>query len=253
MRKEDDIMMVHFPWLHPGLAHGPLPKGVVLFDPGLTLDSKISRWRPDNLPLGETELRRLVREYVDFAEGLARPSDLRPYEAAGLEDFYTDTAMDIRSQLQKGTIAEGDPEEDRRRKAQIVLALALSREEQFIALHEQEDRLEHARNKFAASLGLEDEETFSDQGIPDALIFPRAGSGLPWKDLFGPFVYFIPQGTRLFVSDPDVAEELLALGLPREPCGADIEDFVCLRVCPRDLDLAGDEDLSAVVVVQPEP
>lgn len=246
-------MMVHFPWLHPGLAHGPLPEGVVLFDPGLALDSEFPRWRPDNLPLNEAELRRLVREYVDFAKGLTRPSDLRPYDAAGLEDFYTDTAMDIRSQLQKGPVTKGQPEEDRRRKAQLVLALALSREEQFVALHEQEDRLEHARGKFAASLGLEDEETFSDQGIPDALIFPRAGSELPWKGMFGPLLHFVPEGARLFVSDPDVARELLALGLPRETCRVGTEDFVCLRVCLRDLDLAGDEDLSAVVAVRPEP
>ena len=25
-------MVVHFPWLHPKLGHGPLPEGVVFFD-----------------------------------------------------------------------------------------------------------------------------------------------------------------------------------------------------------------------------
>ena len=30
-------MMLYFLWLHPGLIHGPLPEGVVLFDPGVEL------------------------------------------------------------------------------------------------------------------------------------------------------------------------------------------------------------------------
>ena len=30
-------MVVHFPWLHPKLGHGPLPEGVVFFDPGVDL------------------------------------------------------------------------------------------------------------------------------------------------------------------------------------------------------------------------
>lgn len=247
-------MIVHFPWLHPGLVHGPLPGGVVLFDPGLELPSEYSRWRPGNLPLSEVDLRRLVREYVDFAKGLTKPSDLRPYEAAGLEDFYTDTAMDFRSQLQQGAATEAQSENEKncRQKAQVVLALALSREEQFMALHEQESRLADARGKFAASLGLEDEDTFAEQGVSDALIFPRVGAELPWKGMFVPLLCLVPEGTRLFVSDPDVARELLALGLPGEACKIGSEEFYCLRVSLRDLDLDGDENLSAVVVVRPD-
>ena len=55
---------------------------------------------------------------------------------------------------------------------------------------------------------------------------------------------------RFFVSDPDVAGELLSLGLPRE-AGAGGEDFIHLRVSPHDLEPAGDASLSAVIVVRP--
>lgn len=243
-------MMVHFPWLHPGLIHGPLPEGVVLFDPGVELVSEFPRWRPENLPLSGTCARRLASEYVDFARGLSRASDLRPYETAGLEDFYTDTGMDIRSRLREKAASEAPSADDRRRRAQIVLTLALYREEQFAALRGQEDRLARARGDFAASLGLEDGDAFADQGAADALIFPRAGSDLPWRDMLGPLLCLVPEGTRFFVSDPDVAGELLSFGLPRE-AGAGGEDFIRLRVSPHDLDPAGDASLSAVVVVRP--
>lgn len=243
-------MMVHFPWLHPGLVHGPLPEGVVLFDPGVALSSEFSRWRPADLPLEESEVRRLVREYVNFAGELRRPSDMRPYERGGLEDFYTDTGMDIRSRLRDGGNAEARPAEDRRRQAQIVLALALSSEEQFAALLGEEGRLARARSGFAASLGLDEDDAFADQGVPDALVFPRPASDLPWKDMLGPLLEFTPAGVRFFVSDPDVARELLALNPPREVCGTDGE-LVCLRVSLRDLNPSGREDVSAVIALRP--
>ncbi len=243
-------MMVHFPWLHPGLIHGPLPEGVVLFDPGVELASEFPRWRPENLPLSGACVRRLASEYVDFAQGLSRISDLRPYEAAGLEDFYTDTGMDIRSSLREKAAPEAASADDRRRRAQVALTLALSREEQFAALRGQEDRLARAQGGFAASLGLEAGDAFADQGVADALIFPRAGSDLPWRGMFGPLLCLVPEGTRFFVSDPDVAGELLSLGLSRE-AGAGGKDFIHLRVSPHDLEPVGDASLSAVIVVRP--
>jgi hypothetical protein len=206
-------VMVHFPWLHPRLSRGDIPDRVVFLDPGVALVADRPRWTPPDLPLSEAEVRRHVRGYLDFAERFPKASDMQAYHAAGLENFYTDTTMDIRSQL-IGQDAPSEPtDQDRRRQAQLVLALALYREEQFVGLSEQEDRFEHAREGFAQVLGLDDEESFADFGLPDASLFPRAAVELPWKALLPSMLMFLPGGAEFFVSDEDVVRELASLDL----------------------------------------
>jgi hypothetical protein len=206
-------MMIHFPWLHPRLSRGDIPGTVVFLDPGMALVTKLPRWSPPDLPLSETEVRQHLRGYFDFAERFPKTSDMQAYQATGLENFYTDTTMDIRSRLTGQEPPSEPTDQDRRRQAQLVLALALYREEQFVALGEQETRFEQARDGFAQVLGLDDEESFAEFGLPDEALFPRAAVELPWKALLPSMLMFLPAGANFFVSDGDVARELTALGL----------------------------------------
>ena len=238
-------MMVHFPWMHPKLAQGPLPEGVVFFDPGVNMDTDRPRWRPEDLPCAATEVRALLRSYMEFGERFPRASDMQAYKAVGLENFYTDSTMDIRSQLTGADLPE--PERvDPRRLAQILLAMALYREEQFVAMREQEGRFEAARDGFAEVLGLDDEESFAELGVPDEVIFPRACAELPWKDLLPSFACFLPSDARLYVSDADVARELASLDLSFSPCEGSADLQCCRldaesleRVCGSRLDFSG--------------
>lgn len=223
--------LVHFPWLHPKLGHGPLPDGVVFFDPGVAMETDRARWRPDDLPCAPQEVRALLRNFMEFGERFPRVSDMKAYQAAGLENFYTDTTMDIRSQLTGAAPAEEEPA-DPKRQAQILLAMALFREEQFVAMREQEGRFEAARDGFAEVLGLDDEESFADLGVPDDAVFPRASAELPWKPLLPALLCFLAPGAQLFVSDPDVLRELVALDFEFSPCGQNA-DMIC---CPLDAD-----------------
>jgi|GEM_PF-1568472 hypothetical protein len=206
-------MMIHFPWLHPRLSPGHLPERVVFLDPGMALASDLPRWSPPGLPLSETEVRQHLRGYLEFAKRFPKTSDMQAYQAAGLENFYTDTTMDIRSRLTDQEPAAKSTDLDRRRQAQLFLALALYREEQFVALGEQEERFEHARESFAQVLGLDDDESFAEFGVSDEALFPRAAVELPWKTLLPPMLLFLPSGAGFFVSDADVARELAALDL----------------------------------------
>ena len=219
--------LVHFPWMHPKLGHGPLPDGVVFFDPGVEMRTDRARWRPEDLPCTPSEVRSLLRNFMEFGERFSRPSDMQAYHAAGLENFYTDTTMDIRSQLTGAAPVEEEPA-DPRRQAQILLAMALFREEQFVAMREQEGRFEAARDGFAEVLGIDDEESFADLGVPDDAVFPRASAELPWKPLFPALLCFLAPETRLFVSDPDVLRELAALELEFSPCGHSDDMLCCL-------------------------
>lgn len=248
-------MVVHFPWLHPKLGRGLLPEGAVFFDPGVDLPTELIRWRPSDLPCSPAEVRGMLRSYMEFGERFPRPSDMQAYQAVGLDNFYTDTTMDIKSQL-TGMDApkEADPE-DLRRQAQLLLAMALYREEQFVAMREQEGHFETARRGFAEVLGLDDEESFAQIGVPDESIFPRAGVELPWKSMLPCLLLFLPRGARLFVSDDDVLRELVALELDFSPCADDSGGLVCCRldseaaerVCGRRV------DLSAPVILMARP
>ena len=164
-------MLVHFPWMHPRLGQGPLPEGLVFFDPGVNMDTDRPRWRPEGLPCSPAEVRALLRSYMEFGERFPRASDMKAYQAVGLDNFYTGTSLEFRSQLLGGAEPEAvDP----CRQAQILLAMALFREEQFVAMREQEGRFESSREGFAHMLVLDDEESFAELGVPDEAIFPLA-------------------------------------------------------------------------------
>ena len=238
-------MVVHFPWLHPKLGQGPLPDGVVFFDPGVDMATELPRWRPAELPCPPAEVRSMLRSYMEFGERFPRSSDMQAYQAAGLDNFYTDTTMDIKSQL-TGRDAPKEPTlGDLRRQAQLLLAMALYREEQFVAICEQEGRFEAARDGFAAVLGLDEEESFTLPGVSDEALFPRACVELPWKSLLPSLLLFLPLGTRLFISDEDVVRELVSMDLSFSPCEGNLAGLVCCvvdaeaaeRVCGRRIDL----------------
>ena len=92
-------MVVHFPWLHPKLGQGSLPESVVFFDPGVDMDTATPRWRSVDLPLSPAEVRAMLRSYMEFGVRFPRVTDMRAYQATGIDNFYTDTTMDIKSQL----------------------------------------------------------------------------------------------------------------------------------------------------------
>ncbi len=228
-----DDLVVHFPWMNPKLAGPGLPEWVRWLDPGVAMPENPVRWRPPTLPCTDLEVRRLVRDYLQFAERFPKTADMQAYRAAGIDNFYTDTTMDILSQLTGGAKPVEAAAEDLLRQAQIVLALALFREEQFLGMHEQEARFEQARDGFAQVLGLDDEEPFAELGVPDEALFPRASVDLPWKGLLSRMLAFLPAEAGLFVSDPDVVREFEACEVVFTPCVVNGRD---LRCCDLDAD-----------------
>lgn len=228
--------LVHFPWLHPKLAPGPLPENVVFLDPGVRVDTESARWQPSDLPCAHGEVRTILHNYMQFAERFPRVSDMQAYHAAGLDNFYTDTTMDITSQLiGPGTPAVSD-DMSLKRQAQLMLAMALFREEQFVGMHEQEGRFESARDGFADVLGLDDDESFAEMGVPDDALFPRACVDLPWKGLLPYFLVFLPAGVPLFVSDEDVVRELVSMDLTFTPCGDETDGMISCRLGESDVE-----------------
>lgn len=213
-----ECRMFSFPWLHPKLNGHLVPEDVVWLDPGVDMPGESRRYRPENLPFSAPEVRRMLHDYRQFGERFTKPADMSTYQAVGLENFYTDTTMDIFSQLRGVASGELPEVQDRRKQAQLVLAMALYREEQFVAMQEQSVRFAQARDGFAEVLGLDEDELFVDQGVPDSLIVPQANVDLPWTTILPSFLMLLPSAAKLFVADPDVADELRSSGVVFAPC-----------------------------------
>ncbi|NLY41785.1 MAG: hypothetical protein GX055_09220 [Desulfovibrionales bacterium] len=207
-----------FPWLHPLML--ACPEDVSWLDPGVDMQGQFPRYRPQDLPFSSAEVRRLLHEYQQFGDRFAKPADMRTYQAVGLENFYSDTSMDILSQLRSGSAHEQTDPQEQRKQAQLVLAMALLREEHFIAMREQNERFVQARAGFADVLGLDEVETFVDQGVTDEHIVPRAHIDLPWKRSVPSLLLLLPAQAELFVADPDIVRELRACGVEFSPVGS---------------------------------
>jgi len=221
--------LIHYPWLHPKLARLEGLPEVNFFDPGVDMQTDASRWRPEDLPLSNLEVRRLLHNYLQFGEQFAKAEDMGFFKVKGMDNFYADTGLEFRSQLMGGDdAAKSEDPLARKKQAQLVLALALFREEQYVAMREQETRFTGAREKFAEVLGLDDEEVFAEIAAPtDDAIFPRASVDLSWRELLEPLLCFLPPDACLFISDSDIHAELQALGLTFQPCDIDGATYVC--------------------------
>lgn len=221
--------LIHYPWLHPKLARLEGLPEVNFFDPGVDMQTDASRWRPEDLPLSNLEVRRLLHNYLQFGEQFAKAEDMGFFKVKGMDNFYADTGLEFRSQLMGGDdAAKSEDPLARKKQAQLVLALALFREEQYVAMREQETRFTGAREKFAEVLGLDDEEVFAEIAAPtDDAIFPRASVDLSWRELLEPLLCFLPPDACLFISDSDIHAELQALGLTFQSCDIDGATYVC--------------------------
>ena len=250
-------LLVHFPWMHPKLAGPTPPQGVHWFDPGVDLPGEHVRWRPVTLPYSNVQVRRLVREFLQFANLFPKPSDIQAYQAAGIHNFYTDTTMDLVSQLTAGSAVAKPESQNLLRQAQLTLALAFFREEAFLDIHTQKARFEHAQDGFVQALGLNLEDDAPLAAQTDPLLFPRAHTELPWKDLLLHFLAFLPPGTNLFISDPGVLQEFMASELKFSPCTQGDLDLLCCdldeaaiqQLCGPHLALAS--GLRVVTTIQP--
>lgn len=241
-------LVVHFPWMHPVLAGSDLPQWVQWFDPGVPLSGVHPRWRPPTLPCTDEQVRRMVREFLQFAELFPKPADIQTYQAVGISDFYTDTTMDIVSQLTGGSADSRSAPGDYLRQAQVTLALAFFREEVFLGMQAQKIHFEQARDGFARALGLDLEDTLPFPAEPDEALFPRAHTELSWKNQLPYYLAFLPAGAALFISDPGVVQEVEACELEFVPCTVNDWELRCCnlntakveRLCGAQLELASD-------------
>lgn len=230
-------MAICFPWLDPQLSSTDLPSGVVFFDPGMQLKTQAPRWSPEDLPLSPDQVRAYVRSYWEFGQRFPKVSDLQAYQAQGLEDFYTDSSMDIRAQL-LGAVDEQPNFEDLQRQGQLVLALALMHQGQMVALGQEKERLQQAQASFSQALGL-------DADDPEPLLSEESLPWESWPVLLSSLLRLLPPGLPLFVDDQAIVQELLSMDLSFTSKMFAAEELLCTTLDARALTLLGVESCAA--------
>ena len=229
---------LYIPRLHPELARFVPPAGVRFFDPGAVRETHSSAFRPQELPLGPVQARRTLAGLLRFGEQAEKPGDLawmgvvepegiESRAAAALRGEFGDLdrfAKDAPSPEPPSAPTTEDALDQARLKAQTILLLAWSLEEQFLEIQGLNTRYREASAKFSESLGVEDEgdEAFLPSGLSDRFPEGSAAPVLPWRAVLESMLVFLPSGACLLCSDKDIHETWREMGIGFEPAGGDV-------------------------------
>ena len=221
--QQEARILVCVPYMHAELVTRPLPQGTLFLDPGLAAGE--SAYTPDDLPLGPKEARRWLRDMLAFGAQAKRPADIAVFGAKPMEDFYTGTALDSKSEfadlkrLEQGLEPEAalrkSAEESAAeaalataRAAQMALLLAWHGEEQLLELMKLQQGVRERWNSFESVLGLgsgnEDEHELT--GLRSTVEDMRNLAGdwpvAPWRSVLLHMARLLPADAGLVCCDP---------------------------------------------------
>ena len=233
-------IIVHFPCLVPeALAPGaPSAPGAnvpdasaLLLEPGLRKDPGPAFLVPEGLPMDHRQARGWLAQSMEYVDRFTHRGDLSAASAAGPDDFYSGSSQDIQSRLRAmegeggGSSVGEDPVVPARRRAQMVLLLAVGLEERVAELKALDDRLNESWRGMAESLGLEEDDDERLPHIMDVVPAPDAGPlasrleefGLSWPLLLESVLCFLPEDAALLVGDPSLIAAWRDMGLDLTP------------------------------------
>ncbi len=224
-------IIVHFPSLVPE-ALAPGGARFLLLEPGLRRAADPSVYLvPGNLPMDRRQARAWLAQSMEFANRFQHRGDLSGVFATGQDDFYSGSSQDIQSQLRsmEGAPVAEDPEDLARRRAQMVLLLAVGLEERLAEIQALNRRLGDSWQGMAESLGLEEDDAgrlphvlaVSPAATPDSAEPLPLGwldeYGLSWPMLLECVFCFLPPDALLLVGDSSLFRAWVDMGLEFSP------------------------------------
>ncbi|MBT8763008.1 hypothetical protein KFV02_03585 [Desulfohalobiaceae bacterium Ax17] len=216
-----DNILIHFPYMHKEFVSEILQNKALFLNPGLELTDEDNYFLPSSLVLTPREAKAYINECLKFGEQFKKPSDMAYFGLKGIDDFYTDTTLAIKSEL----IGAGDKKKDERlfeaKKAQMLLLLGYALEERIIELLQIDDKLKNSWQKFEQLLGVEKDDDIWAKTTFSTPIASQVNLG--WEKLLYPFALFLPENGKLMVVDRQVQEALAEMGVNWEKKDLDIE------------------------------
>ena len=202
--------------MHKTLVADELPKGVLLFDPGMAPtdsdDESGSCFRPSNMPLDPAEAQGWLQQSLAFGEQFKDARDIAYFMSGTIDDHYTGTTKDIESELARRERGETSAEDKATLfKAQTTLLLAWNLEERLQDMMEMNSSVQQGWDKIGETLGLDEEE---GQELPVVDVFAAkepdelAEYSRAWRTVLGAMVPLTAEGDIFFTSNSAVIDDL---------------------------------------------
>ncbi|MFW5487056.1 MAG: hypothetical protein ACNI3A_01290 [Desulfovibrio sp.] len=226
-------MVILFPFMHPVLCDRMLLPGMRLFNPGLQNVSGADNGEsnaslyfcPEELPMDTRAAGRYVRDAINFGQGYKEPRDLASLAAAGVNDFYTGTAMSILSELNAMEQGKKQDSEDNLKesltKAQALLLFAWTFEQAQTEAVNLDVRFQEGYAKLRDTLGLNESDDDDARDLAGMTDIRPDGAGeqvrrdivAGWRGIFEAICAFLPEDAQLAAFSPEIASDLDEYGV----------------------------------------
>lgn len=221
-----NIRALFFPYMHPEFVSRILPQGVYFLDPGIASMKGYTGpfVSPDNLRLTPEQALKYVNKILNFGDQFKDPKELSYLLKENSRDFYGETSMEIKTELERvdkiSNVREADRENDQILQAQLALLLAWSMEERLKEYQEIQQGVNERWKDFLSDLGIEGEEFY----FPGLSSSPEAENSniereLDWSKILPWFLRFLGDWS-LFVQDPQIKHNWEENGLVFEDFSA---------------------------------
>ncbi len=231
-------MIIYFPAMHTGLLVGHALEAGLFFDPGFSDEPNKGVFRPENLPLGPVQARRIVADSITFGEQFARSNDM-VVQALFQDMEDKEHSWTIRSELEQRLSADSKPaasaspgekpskESSDQAQAQFLLLLAYATQKQSLELKDLNQGVEAAWDRFGENLGLGNDQSADKAVESTSRIIEGTGKlddspgPLPWPWLMGAMAVYLPENTILAASSTDMVADWADLDLDftvADPC-----------------------------------
>jgi hypothetical protein len=188
----------YIPAMHRALVQAALPGWVRFIEPGLHQIVPEGSVRPEGLPLSPAQSRRFIEDCLRFGAQFKEPEEMRYFGVAKVEDFYSQTAMAIRSSLTQAE--DRGNREEMMLQAQKTLLLRWFYEERSLELESLETDIERSMDSLGEIMGVDNDED-AGQGLGRS----EAGPGKDLEPFDESFLHavltILPEESVLFTVD----------------------------------------------------
>ena len=200
-----DMLMCHFPSMHPDLVPSYLPASIKLMDPGCAgqaEDSENRYFRSPDLVYEGRLARKFLEDSLEFGAQFKHASDAAYFQAGQMNDFFSGSMQEIKSEILAPTKDDSEAVKKKMADAQLLLLLGFHLEEQMLELGSLQHKINTSVRDFEENLGMSEDDQCGfgpdfcrkDQGgLP--------GPAMDWHRLVTSFLRFMPEKAALVVSD----------------------------------------------------
>ena len=226
----DKPVMVAFAQMLAASRRDATP-GVKRLDPGIAPEAD-DLYVPAALPLERAVAAGWLRQAQGYADMFRKPGELLAAYMAGGDDFYSNSAQAIVSELNAMESGTAKADEDGPKglvRAQCALLLAYVREQALAEVGGLDAGVESAWDAMGAALGLDEDDAAELSKAAETQFLPDLDNALyaapgDWLPVLEAFLRLTPPEVGLYVDEADIAGYWSEAGVAFAPADAALLD-----------------------------